>query len=162
MISIGIDNGVSGSVAVVRGNVLLAFEPMPVKRVLHWGKAGKFRNRVHLASLRGMLMEHGVDCDDCRAIVERPMVNPQMFQSSLSAVAALEAVEIALETLGIGYEVVDSRAWQRRYLGEVKGSKDLKAASLARGVQMFPSFADAIRRHGDADAVFLALLANDR
>jgi hypothetical protein len=162
VISIGIDNGVSGSVAIVDDGRLVAFRPTPVRRVLHWGKRGKFRHRVDHERAYEWLSVETAGHIDCRAVVERPMVNPQMFASSLSAVAALEAVEILLERMAIGYEVVDSRAWQKRYLGEVKGSKDLKAASLARGVQMFPQFADAFRRHGDADAVFLALLANDR
>lgn len=161
MISIGIDNGVSGSIAVVEDGRLHSFYEMPVRKVLHWGKAGRFRNRIYQHGMHAVIGPHNRN-GKTRAIIERPMVNPKMFQSSLSAVAALEAVEIALEFLGIGYEVVDSRAWQRRYLGDVKGSSALKAASLARGIQMFPQFADAFRKHGDADSVFLALLASDR
>ncbi|WP_461249115.1 RuvC family protein, partial [Treponema sp. R6D11] len=59
--------------------------------------------------------------------------------------------------LQISYQVVDSKKWQKEFLPNIKGSKDLKKASLQRGVERFPILECEIKKHGDADGLFLAL-----
>lgn len=161
MITIGIDNGVSGSIAVVRDGHLIHFGPTPTAEHLHYGKKGSKIRRVDFHDLASFLRHYADTAEESeilvRAVIERPMKNPGRFTATESGLYAFEACRIALEVAGIGYTVVDSRSWQKKFLGEVKGSAELKKASLIRGIQMFPKFEAAIRKQKDADSAFLAL-----
>jgi hypothetical protein len=86
-----------------------------------------------------------------------PTVSMMFLKSSLNAHRSFEATLITLESLRIGYEVVDSKAWQHELLGlSVKGSAALKAASKAKGIQMFPYLEKEINKQKDADGLLLA------
>ena len=86
-----------------------------------------------------------------------PTVSMMFLKSSLNAHRSFEATLITLESLRIGYEVVDSKAWQHELLGlNVKGSAALKAASRAKGIQMFPYLEKEINKQKDADGILLA------
>ena len=50
------------------------------------------------------------------ASIERPMVNPKRFEATVSALRALEATLIVLESLNIGKEYCDSKGWQKALL----------------------------------------------
>ena len=89
-----------------------------------------------------------------------PTVNMMLFKASLSAHRTYEASIILLESLKISFETVDSKAWQKHFLGNnIKGSKALKDASKARGFQVFPDCEAIIKKHGDADGLFIAEFA---
>lgn len=152
MISVGIDNGVTGSLAVVKDGDLVLFAKTPTIKVPHYGKGkGKFQ-RVDVPKLRELLFPYA-SCNVLR--IERPMINPGRFTASVSAARAFEATLIALEDLGaVTPLVVDSKAWQKKWLGECE---DLKEESRLRAVSLFPKWEAAINRHGDGDAVFIAL-----
>jgi hypothetical protein len=153
---IGCDNGSTGTLAVIRDGVCLHFGPTPTKDALHYGKKGKLTKRLDRAAFRSGI-EPLVDGGISRAYVERPFTGgPMMINAMLSARGFFEATLCALEDMGIGYEVVDSGEWQKAMLGAVKGSAELKKASMLRGIQIYPEWADAIKKHGDADALLIA------
>jgi hypothetical protein len=81
------------------------------------------------------------------------MVNSTRFNASLSAIRALEATLIALEESKLPYEYIDSKEWQKHLLPKgLKGSDELKKASLDIGKRLFPS----LELKKDADGVLIA------
>lgn len=148
---IGIDNGTSGSIAIISANGVI-FEPVPTKKSLT-GKSGKITTRIDVPVLSDLLvMSIGTLC---MAYVERPFTG-RFLNAVLPAQRSFEAVLIALEQLGIGYQVVDSKEWQKPMLGAVKGSANLKIASKAMGISLYPALKQAIEDHGDADSLLMA------
>jgi len=151
MTIIGIDNGTSGSFAIIGPNGVV-FDEMPIKDSL-LGKAGKHIKRIDVPKFMDILAHNKEK--DIFAYVERPFTG-QFLNAVLPAQRSFEAVLIALELLRIGYEVVDSKTWQVPVLGQIKGSSELKKASMLRGCQMYPKLTSAIKAHGDADGLLIA------
>jgi len=151
MTIIGIDNGTSGSFAIIGPNGVI-FDEMPIKDSL-LGKAGKHIKRIDVPKFMDILAHNKEK--DIFAYVERPFTG-QFLNAVLPAQRSFEAVLIALELLRIGYEVVDSKTWQVPVLGQIKGSSELKKASMLRGCQMYPKLTSAIKAHGDADGLLIA------
>lgn len=158
MTTIAIDNGVTGSIAIM-GPDGDFFEPVPTKEQL-MGKAGKVVRRIDHQELSRMIVmrlaPYGTNAGP-RAYIERPFTgSAMMINTTVLSARAHEAVSIVLEQLGIGCETVDSKPWQAAMLGAIKGSPALKKASMLRGMQMFPAHAQAIKEHGDADSLLMA------
>ena len=153
---IGIDNGVTGSLACIDSAAL--FEATPSRKEQSYTKKKQTIRRIDVNRLSEILGGWRNRRDGAvRAFVERPFVNPQGFKASVSAVRALEATLIILESLGIGYEYIDSRGWQKALLPEgIKGAADLKRVSVDIGCRLFPEHERAIRKHGDADSLLIA------
>jgi hypothetical protein len=148
---IGIDNGTSGSYGII-GPDGVVFDIMPIKDSL-LGKAGKHIKRIDVTKLMDIFAHN--KGKDTFAYVERPFTG-QFLNAVLPAQRSFEAVLIALELMRIGYEVVDSKTWQLPVLGQIKGSAELKKASMLRGCQMYPVHGAAIKEHGDADGLLIA------
>lgn len=161
MTFIGIDNGSTGTVAVLDGDTSI-FVETPTTYMLNYQKS-KVRhiNRIDVPALKKLLEPY--DPLSTRVVIERPMINNFRFQASIAAARSLEATLIVLESLHFGYEYVDSGHWQKVLLpAGVKGSVKLKAASKEVGLRMFPMHADLIKKHGDADAILIAEWARRR
>lgn len=158
---IGIDNGVTGSIALICENDYRLFIPMPVKTEQSYTKAKQNITRIVYSDLcellAGLLSVPVSEGTSFRAFVERPMVNPSRFKATVSALRALEVTQIALEELDIAYEFIDSKQWQKAMLPSgIKGAPNLKKASVTRGVRLFPDMKVAIRNHKDADSLLIA------
>ena len=144
-IFIGIDNGVSGSVGVICGEIKL-YVKIPVKKVLNYTKSKQFLHRIDCISLNLFLFDFSTSQTFC--MIERPMINPIRFKASVSAIRAMEATMIVLELLKIPYEFIDSKQWQKALLPAGLEKEELKVASLDVGKRLFPQvnfdgFADA-------------------
>lgn len=152
--TIAIDNGTTGSIAII-GPDGVFFEAIPTKEQL-MGKAGRIIKRIDTLQLF-MMIERRIDMTKPNhAYVERPFTgSAMMINTTVLSARAHEAVSITLEDLDLGYETVDSKPWQTSMLGDIKGSANLKKASMLRGMQMFPAHAAAIRSHGDADSLLM-------
>jgi hypothetical protein len=150
MTTIGIDNGTSGSIGILNGEGTI-FEPTPIKEHLHYTKAGKFIKRIDILALEALINRDG----DIKAYIERPFTGA-FVNTAVLAGRAYEATLIALEEMGIGYETIDSKAWQKALLPGVKGSANLKKASKLRGIELYPQLKQAIMDHGDADGLLIA------
>lgn len=156
MTIIGIDNGASGSVGIIRDGAAVHFGPVPTQDYLHYGKKGTISQRLDRAALKTLLDPYSLLLS-VRVYVERPFTaGPRMMNAAISAARFFEATIITLEDLGLGYEVIDSGVWQKPILGNVKGSAELKHASKLRGLQQYPPWRDAIVKQGDADALLIA------
>lgn len=159
-VTIGIDNGSSGSLGILRSDAEPYFEPVPVEDYLHYGKKGsigKRLDRFRLATTLNLIANLG-DPDEpkqVRVFVERPF-SGKFINSVVPAHRFFEATVITLEDLRLGYEVIDSQVWQKPVLGKVTGSAELKLASKLRGIQLYPKLKDVITRQGDADGLLIA------
>lgn len=150
---IGIDNGVSGSIGIILfSSNEYTYVPTPVKRVLGYTKAKQWLNRVDLPKI---LKELDVpNKEQTLAIIERPMVNPGRFKATASALRALETTLIALEQLGIAYQYIDSKEWQKVMLPSGLKGEELKEASWQVGKRLFPTIAWS--QFKDADGILIA------
>jgi hypothetical protein len=153
-ITIGIDNGCSGTIGIIGPDGTI-FETMPSKDELQ-GRAGKVIKRVDWEALRHLLLPY-FDCGtrQIRVHIERPFTG-KFLNAVLPGQRSYEAVLVVTEMLGFSRQTVDSRDWQKALLPGVTGSPELKRASMLLGIQLYPQFADQIKKHGDADGLLIA------
>lgn len=145
---IGIDNGVTGTIAVIyEGGVLFCATPVKIEQ--DYTKAKKNITRVDVSVLRGILERFA---ENSIILLERPMVNPKRFAASASALRCHEAELSVIELLKIPYQFIDSKEWQKQMLP--KGTTDTKKASLDMGNRLFPAFRES--KHPDRDSLLIA------
>ena len=149
---IGIDNGVSGSIAVLdeQGKVL-RYEPTPIFRDLNYTKAKAWVNRIDTKLLSAYLQEYR---DNCKVVIERPMTNPGRYKAVISGMRALEATLIVLEGNKMPYSFIDSKEWQKRLLPSGLKGQELKEASTMVCKRTFPDI--EIKKDGDGDSLLIA------
>lgn len=154
--TIGIDNGTTGTLAII-GPEGPFFDEIPVKEYL-LGKSGKFVRRIDHHELAAMIVARvPLNRYQVAAYVERPFTgSAMMINTTVLSARSHEAVLIVCEQLGIGITTVDSKTWQLPLLGAVKGSPQLKKASAVRGAALYPMYAAQIKKHGDADGLLIA------
>jgi len=155
MIFIGIDNGASGSCAILNNEHIFYFH-IPIKKELNYTKTKKWIHRIDKEGLKNALLDRLPIAEEPAIIVglERPMVNPGRFQATASALRALEATLIVLEELGLPYKYLDSKEWQKVLLPAGLKGEELKEASLSIGKRLFPSI--DFKGFKDADGLLIA------
>lgn len=159
MLYIGIDNGVSGSVAILSGEGRsVQYFPTPTFSDLNYTKKAANISRVDICSLRQRLNLNffGVKPEEVRCVLERPMIMPGRFKATISAVRALEATLICLGQIGLSVQYIDSREWQKAMLPSGIHGPELKHASAIVGCRLFPSLKQTIAEIGDADGLLIA------
>lgn len=156
MIKIGIDPGISGAIAVLCDDVLLAVHDMPVLEV----KVGKTNKRqVSPQLLSSILFEitcyAGGKGHDYWVALEKVGAMPGQGVTSMfnfgRSFGVVEGVA-AGHRLGISY--ITPQAWQKR-----SGKKEGKDGSRQRVMELYPEHADLFKRikdDGRADAVLIA------
>lgn len=155
---IGIDNGVTGSIAILTPDVPPIFTFVRVFKVRNYTKEEQHINRIDTDWLVRYIYNSLINQTDAIAVLERPMVNYKAKSNTVSsALRALEATAIVLESLKIPYSFMDSKQWQSHFFGaSVSGRVDLKRASRDLGASLFPALAKDIIAHKDADALLIA------
>jgi hypothetical protein len=151
MIYIGIDNGITGSIGIIHEEGSQFFHT-PTKKELSYTKAKKWIERIDWIELKRILAQG----DKVKMVgLERPLVDSTKFAATQSAMRSLEATLIILESLKLPYEYLDSKEWQKAMLPDgVKGTPELKKASLDIGKRLFPEHADEYKK--DADGILIA------
>jgi len=110
---IGIDNGSSGSVGILNADgSFVLYSLTPTKKEQNYTKTKKNISRIDVGFLEVLLKPY----TSGYAFLERPLVNPLRFSTTLGAVRALEATLIVLERLQVPFEYIDSRKWQHLLL----------------------------------------------
>lgn len=152
---VGIDNGVTGSVAIVDINgVAHKYTRTPTFEEQDYTKKVKRLHRIDTMLLYQILMRRD---GGAKVVIERPMVNPMRFVATASALRALEATLIVVQgTLHLPVIFIDSKEWQKVMLPQGVKGEDLKRASVEVGTRLFPNYADVIRAQGDADGLLIA------
>lgn len=149
---LGIDNGVSGSIGFITSNDEVYYCHTPIKKCLNYNKEKKWINRINFSELHDLLYK--LNESSTFALIERPLVNPGMFNASASALRAFEATIIVLENLNIGYEVIDSKEWQKELLPHGLHKEELKSASLDVAKRLFPKI--NFKGFKDGDGLLIA------
>jgi len=154
---IGIDNGVSGTIAVIYNNEV-EFFLTPIKSEQNYTKKKGNISRVDFLLLdtlmKDMIRKYHPQSIFC--LIERPMVNPGRFAATISALRALEATLIVIERNGVPYQYLDSKEWQKILLPNGSKGEQLKKDSCDIGCRLFPQFTEEIRKHKDADGLLIA------
>lgn len=148
-----IDNGVTGSIGIIKSSTESVFLLTPTVKMQDYTKAKKNITRVDVPKLMQIVMENR----PAIVILERPMINPTRFAATISAVRCLEATLSVLETLEVPYKFVDSKEWQRGLLPS-SGKKGTDSATLKQeshdiGIRLFPMHKELIHKHKDADGI---------
>jgi len=152
---IGIDNGTSGTIGII-GPHGSQFIKTPIKKEQSYTKKKAGISRILFHEFRRFLMDN-TEVNKRFAVLERPLINPGMFKTSMSAMRTLEAEVLILESLKIPYMYCDSKEWQRELLPHgTKGSPELKKASMDIGCRLFPEHEVLIKKHKDADGILIA------
>jgi len=151
---IGIDNGVTGTIAVIDDKTnKIYFSRIPVKEHLNYTKKKQWIKRIDVTSLKewlsGILSKKPSHC-----FFERPMINPTRFKATVSASRALEATLIVLEDLKIPYEYIDSKQWQRVLIPKGVKEKNLKKAAFQVACRLFPQV--TYLKNKDVDGLLIA------
>jgi len=151
---LGCDNGTTGNIGVIAPSETLYF-PMPVKKELNYTKQKQFLHRVDVEKLFGWMKAlKETNSEGCFCLVERPMINPQRWKPSMSAIRCLEATLIVLELLKIPFQYIDSKQWQKELLPKGLKKDELKKASLDIGKRLFPQI--DWTKFKDADGLLIA------
>jgi len=146
---IGIDNGVTGHVAVVsEDGRVLHYAPVPTKKELSYTKKVQHITRIDNPALRKLLRKYKMK-GLTKVVIERPLVTPKRFKASLSAMRALESVLVAIEHLKLPYQYIDSKEWQKALLPDKV--KETKKAAVQVAGRLFPDVDTK-----DADALLIA------
>ena len=153
---IGIDNGVTGTVAILYGDNSdpAVFQKMPVFSQQSYTKTKQNITRINFEKLNEILSQFKTDNVFC--VLERPMINPTRWKASMSAMRCLEATLICLELNKIPYQYCDSKLWQKEMLPKGLIGTELKSASQDIAIRLFPQFEDLLRKHGDGDSLLMA------
>lgn len=155
---IGIDNGVTGTIGIVGENEPF-FTEVPVKKEQNYTKRKDIITRIDVCAFADILRKaaEGLRPDEVFVGIERPMINPKFFASTVSAARAFEAELCTVESLGYGFMFLDSKEWQKSLLPQgVKGSSEQKSESMDIACRLFPSLGEQIRKHKDGDGILIA------
>jgi hypothetical protein len=146
----GIDNGVSGSIGILRDGVPELIAAREYTRVKPKRKNALECDPFRLIQILDEAKPYGV-------VLERPF-RGQFRNTEVSAAHFDSVVRTILETKGIPFIQVDSKKWQGPLLGVVKAG-ETKSTSMSLGKRRWPTLAAEIEDQGDADALFMAVHA---
>ena len=156
---VAVDNGTTGSIGWVGENIRPGYVLTPIFKEQSYTKKKQIISRIDHIALRKLLMDviGEIPADNVMVIMERPRYNPMQFKTSISAARSLEATLCVIEDLGLPRMYCDSKDWQSKMLPRgIKGSPELKKASMDIGCRLFPTQSELINKHKDADALLIA------
>jgi hypothetical protein len=152
---IGIDNGVTGSIAVLTGNgVFVHWCPTPTFEEPNYTKKGSMIRRILRQELALVLAPYvGANL---KVLVEYPLINPAavFIHTTFSAARSLEATISTLEDLKIPFEYMYAPTWQKAMLPYGLARTQLKKASRDIAHRLYPKL--VLPNGADGDAVLLA------
>ena len=161
-IYIGIDNGPTGSIGVITPDYTKLQRTIKISQQ-DFTKKKQNISRLDRTFFQFFLMEiignyPKININEIFVAFERPFWNPMLnSQSSKSAIWCLADQLAIIEDLMWPHNVYDSKNWQKGLLPEgIKGTKDLKKASLDIGIRLFPNLEEEIKKQKDADGILLA------
>lgn len=155
---IGLDNGSTGSVAVlnIRDRHRVHFFKTPVVYQQDYTKTKKGITRLDSSTFLRILKKYAKRSEgNLILIIERP-VTGKFKKSIVPGMRFLEAVLVCAELSCVPYRFIDSKEWQKELLPKGVKKEQLKKASLSIGVRLFPKFKDLIKLHKDADSLLIA------
>lgn len=173
---IGIDNGTTGTMCSwILESGLIDFIETPSKRELNYQKEINYIDRLDHNNFKNWIKNQIKNAelvykDKIKVIIilERPMVNPKRFDSSIMAVRTFESTLVILQQMNLNYIVIDSKQWQHYFFGKETTFIDLKFESLKKGLEVVNEYKNLdniknlITKHGDADALLITKFAIEK
>lgn len=156
---IGIDNGASGSIGVLRIGKPPIYIPTPAHTEMDYQKT-KPRQITRVTYNMFQMYLQGFNPETTAVLLERPMINPERFFQSIGAARAYESELIALEQSRFLVEVIDSKEWQYAIFGQNTntGSESItKTMSRRYGKLYYPKI--DIGNMDDYDGILIAHFA---
>lgn len=170
---LGIDNGSTGSYTFLNGNgELLCFKPVPTFKLKKWTTSSK-QGHITVIDIESLKRELELiikdkNIDEIVCNIERPAVGFSGWSiwTSLSGVVAWVSVQYVLISLGIKYNTIDSKQWQKLLIPQALGKKDskkkkrgernkyLKIESDKLARELFPDI--TLKNSGDGDSINIA------
>ena len=151
-VHIGLDNGPSGTIAIVGDDIYPSSVHTPTKKEQNYTKAKQNITRLDWKGFSELISQF---CDyDVIAVMERPLVNPGRFKATTTALRCFEAQLVLVESLGCRIIYVDSKDWQKEMLPKGTQGEELKKASLDIGNRLFPVYTEF--KHPDRDGLLIA------
>lgn len=151
-LTIGIDPGLSGALAVLADGEALEVHDMPTRKVGDWNEVDAARLTAMLRGIRGGHVGAYVS-----ACIEKVGARPgDGGTSAFRFGETYGRICGVLESLGIGYDRVVPHSWKRHYA--LTGCD--KDASRQLALKRFPRMADRLARKKDdgrAEALLIAL-----
>lgn len=155
VIYFGQDNGVTSTYGILSDEFPPIFEKTPVKLVQDYTKAKKHISRLDSKKYYDLLKSYLDTGYEVKMCLERPLVNPNMFKASESALRCFEAMWAIIDILSLPVQFIPSTDWQKELLPHgTKGADELKKASFDIGNRLFPQFKDF--KHPDRDGLLIA------
>lgn len=160
---IGIDNGCTGSIAMVTegGNAFMV--PTPTKKEQSYTKTIQQITRIDSNKLYSILLKmiessfemvYDTSRDRVLVIMERPFTNPKFgMKATISAMRSLEATLVVCESLHLAVQYIDSREWQKALLPAGAEGAERKRLSLEIGCRLFPHIECKMK---DRDSLLIA------
>ena len=186
MVYIAVDNGVTGTVGIIDKQGVGHLFPTPVKTALNYQKTKvKHITRIDVGAFRALLqpfiyksgsLYHTDNKLPIKVAIERPYTSTSSdgkgkfrinYDAMMSGMRALEATLIVLESLGLGYEFMDSKDWQKKQLPyiSVADKKDypakLKQVSREVGMRLYPNIDWSKFKDGDGILIARQLQQNN-
>jgi hypothetical protein len=157
MISIGIDNGLDGAMVALYDDNRTTWFDTPV---VNLGKKGKRKRAYAVAEMTRLLKP--VRTLDVRVFLESAQAMPkQGVSSTFKTGLGFGLWQGICAGLGLSYEIVHPRTWQKVMLRDVPGG-ETKDRSMAKCQQLFPDIplmkprGRVLSMDGRADAALIA------
>lgn len=152
---IGIDNGSTGSIAILNSDAsVIYYDKIPTFVQQDYTQDKKNITRIDRKELVKILKNNVKNNSFC--ITERPMINSEMFNSTVMAARAFESLITVFEEILIPYQVIDSRKWQKDMLVQGLKGDEWKQCSFDTGLKLFPSQSSIILKLREADSLLMA------
>lgn len=143
-IIIGVDNGPSGSIGLIEMKSmmkLVEYHKVPTVKYLNYQKS-KVKHITRLDHVTFSYMIQGWlnrgKVNDLKILIERPVTN-KFLQSMISGARFMEAMLVCLEKFSLGYEIIDSKEWQKIMLPKFDKKTDTKKLSLEVAKKLYPN-----------------------
>lgn len=161
MLTIGIDPGIRGALAVLDDNGRMRVHDMPIRPRQH---AAKVKNEIDPLALRRVLREFAPADESCLVLMEQLNAfigGEGRRQGAVATMASLEATKAVICTVcelsGLGVEFVSPQRWQGLFGIKRRESEDTKKQSLRIAREIYGRDFCPLEKHdGRADAMLIA------
>ncbi len=173
MIAVGIDIGLSGAIAVVRGDQLLGVEDMPTREKPN--SQALIKREVDPKALRAAILRlcDGNKDEAIACVIEMVMGMPNRdkfgnrthAQGSASVMALGDTrgtIRSVVELLGLNAEWIAAQTWKRHFdlIGDTGRDKN---AARRKALELYPSADLArVKDHNRAEAILIARFGYER
>ena len=137
MITIGIDNSLSGALCILSGQSIIAMTAMPVKKYVPPKKGAKTTREINIVAVWQWLNERvGHQLDQVVVMIEKP-TNAKTYRAAEAMAGSFHALRAMCELKNLRWERITPQAWQKVMLPGCKKG-DTKPAALRAAKSIWP------------------------